>query len=103
MAMPTRQVISPPVRKLIRRGERLEKSLAGETTLAATLTLSVEIRRAGRASTTAKGLPRRESTATGSHSACPKMMSVADVTAMPMKERSEEHTSELQSPVHLVC
>jgi len=28
--MPMAQVIKPPVRKLMRRGERLEKSLAGE-------------------------------------------------------------------------
>ena len=74
------------MRKLMRRGERLEKSLAGETTLAATLTLSVAIRSAIIASTTANGLPRRESTATGSQSAWPKMISVAEVTAIPMKE-----------------
>ena len=34
-------VISPPVRKEIRRGQRLEKSLAGLTTLAAMLVASV--------------------------------------------------------------
>ena len=34
-------VISPPVLKRIQRGKALEKSLAGETTLAAMLTASV--------------------------------------------------------------
>jgi len=51
------QVIKPPRGKLIRRGERFEKSLAGETTFAATLTLSVAMSRAIIARTTAKGLP----------------------------------------------
>ena len=40
-AIPMKQVITPPMRKLIFRGQRLEKSLAGETTLAPMLTLSV--------------------------------------------------------------
>src|SRR5207247_6803584 len=61
ITMPIAQVMRPPVRKLMRRGEMFEKSLAGETTLAATLTLRVAI------------------------------------------SRSEEHTSELQSRVDLVC
>ena len=39
--MPMKQVITPPVRKLIPRGQRFEKSLAGETTFAATLTARV--------------------------------------------------------------
>src|ERR1700747_1351080 len=74
MTMPIAQVIRPPVRKLMRRGERFEKSLAGETTLAATLTLSVAISKAIMARTTAKGLPRRARTATGFQSASPKMI-----------------------------
>src|ERR1035437_2802346 len=41
MRTPTTPVIRPPVRKEIRRGLRLEKSLEGETTLAATLVLRV--------------------------------------------------------------
>src|SRR4051794_1357023 len=28
---------------------------------------------------------------------------MADYTIVPVSDRSEEHTSELQSPVHLVC
>src|SRR6266566_4356034 len=66
------------------RGE-IEKSLAGETTLAATLTLRVAMSKAIMARTTAKGLPRRARTATGFQSASPNMISVAEVTAMPMK------------------
>src|SRR5207237_8498989 len=87
MMMPMAQVMRPPVRKLMRRGERFEKSLAGETTLAATLTLRVAISKAIIARTTAKGLPRRERTATGSQSAGPKMSIVADVTAIPLKKK----------------
>src|SRR2546426_10640592 len=87
MMMPMAQVIRPPVRKLMRRGERLEKSLAGETTLAATLTLSVAISKAIIARTTAKGLPRRARTATGFQSASPKMIRVAEGTAEPEKEK----------------
>jgi len=34
MTIPIKQVITPPVLKLILRGHRLEKSFAGETTLA---------------------------------------------------------------------
>src|SRR5207247_10659683 len=69
ITMPIAQVMRPPVRKLMRRGEMFEKSLAGETTLAATLTLRVAISSAIMARTTAKGFPRRERTATGSQSA----------------------------------
>src|SRR5437879_5703354 len=90
MTMPMAQVMRPPVRKLMRRGERLEKSLAGETTLAATFTLSVAISKAIIARTTAKGFPRRARTATGFQSASPKMMRVTEVTAMPMKPEKEE-------------
>ena len=39
--MPRMPVISPPVLKLMKRGNALAKSLAGETTLAAMLTASV--------------------------------------------------------------
>ena len=54
-AMPMKQVMMPPVRKLIPRGHRLEKSLAGETTLAPILTLSVANRIATSEITTATG------------------------------------------------
>ena len=86
MTMPIAQVINPPVRKLMRRGEIFEKSLAGETTFAATFTLSVAMRSAIIARTTAQGWPSLERTATGSHKASPKIIMVADVTAMPIKE-----------------
>src|SRR5260370_366192 len=86
MRRPTTAVMRPPVRKLMRRGERLEKSLAGETTLAATLTVRVAMSKAIIAKTTAKGLPRRARTATGFQSASPKMIRVAEVTAMSMNE-----------------
>src|SRR5205807_4661117 len=86
MMMPMAQVIRPPARKLMRRGERFEKTLAGETTLAATLTLRVAMSKAIMARTTAQGLPRRARTATGSQRAWPKIIMVAEVTAMPMKE-----------------
>src|SRR2546425_7634897 len=84
--MPTAQVMRPPARKLMRRGERFEKSFAGETTLAATLTLSVAMSSAIMARTTAQELPRRARTATGFQSASPKMIRVAEVTAIPIKE-----------------
>src|SRR5690348_18177874 len=36
--------------------------------------------------------------------ACPKCGELLEVVVeAPQKDRSEEHTSELQSPVHLVC
>ena len=41
MAMPRMPVMRPPVLKRIQRGNALEKSLAGETTLAAMFTASV--------------------------------------------------------------
>src|SRR4029077_15266596 len=83
MTMPMAQVMRPPVRKLMRRGERFEKSLAGETTLAATLTLRVAMSKAIMARTTAQGLPRRARTATGFHRAWPKIIRVAEGKARP--------------------
>ena len=53
-----KQVITPPILKLIFRGYRLEKSLAGETTFAATFTFSVANSNANIATTTAIGLPK---------------------------------------------
>src|ERR1019366_6593741 len=80
--------IRPPVRKLIKRGERFEKSFDGETRFAATLTFSVASSNANIAITTATGFPRRARTWTGSQIACPKIIAVAEVTATPMKEYS---------------
>src|SRR5260370_28921786 len=87
MTMTMAQLRRPPVRKLMRRGERLEKSFAGETTLAATLTLSVAMSNAIMARTTANGLPSRARTATGFQSASPKMIRVAEGTAMAVEEK----------------
>ncbi len=54
-AIPMKQVIMPPVRKLIFRGHRFEKSLAGETTLAPIFTFNVASRIASSEITTATG------------------------------------------------
>ena len=53
--MPMKQVMTPPVRKLIPRGHRFEKSFAGETTFAPMLTFSVASRIATSEITTATG------------------------------------------------
>ncbi len=72
--------------KVIRLGKRFEKSFAGETMLAATLTFNVAISSATMATTTATGLPSLPRTTTGSQMAFPNMIAVAEVTAMPIKE-----------------
>src|SRR5438105_15539665 len=81
-------VISPPVRKEIRRGLRLEKSLAGETTLAATFVVRVAIRIAISAIKATTGRLKRPIRATGSQIASPKMTTDAEVTATPINEYS---------------
>src|SRR5437763_15926239 len=82
--MPIKQVIMPPVRKLIRRGHRLEKSFAGETTLAPMFTLSVASRIAINEITTATGEGNRLSNCTGSQIAAPYIATVAEVTTIPI-------------------
>ena len=64
-------VIRPPVRKLIRRGQRWEKSLAGLTTLAARLVASVATQSESIAITSTTGLLNRVSRSTGSQIAAP--------------------------------
>ena len=65
-------VMMPPVRKLIRRGARLAKSFAGETTLAAMLVESVAMASVISARTESTGLSKRCMSCTGSQIAFPK-------------------------------
>ena len=78
--------MSPPVRKEISRGLRLEKSFEGETTLAATLVFSVAINSAISAIEAISGWLKRPSNATGSQIGAPKITTDAEVTATPMNE-----------------
>ena len=86
MARPRKPVMRPPVRKLMRFGARLEKSLEGETTLAPIFTLSVATRRATRASIAAKGWWNLPNSVMGDQMGSPKMVTEAEVQAIPMKE-----------------
>src|SRR5260370_9553186 len=86
MRMPMQPVMSPPVRNEMRRGLRFEKSLDGETTLAATLVLSVAISRATSATSATAGWLNRPIKATGSQPASPKITNEADATATPVNE-----------------
>ena len=79
-------MIRPPVRNEIRRGFRLEKSLEGETTLAATLVLSVAISSATSATNATTGWLNRAQQRTGSQMASPNSTTEAEVTATPMNE-----------------
>src|ERR1700722_10021776 len=83
---PTTPVISPPVRKEIRRGFKFEKSFEGETTFAATLVFKVATSSATRAMDAITGSWKRARRTTGSQMAWPKRMTDADVTATPMNE-----------------
>src|SRR5215467_1905463 len=83
---PMRQVITPPVLKLIRRGYKFEKSFAGDTIFAATFTFNVASTNAMIAMAIANGDPSFARTATGSQIGWPKMAIVAVVTAMAMNE-----------------
>src|SRR5580700_6927278 len=83
---PMTPVIRPPVRKEIRRGLRFEKSLEGETTLAATLVFSVAMRIAISAINATTGWLNRPISATGSQMGAPNRTADAEVTATPMKE-----------------
>ena len=78
--------MSPPVRKLMRFGARLEKSLEGETTLAPMFTFNVATRRATSASMAAKGWWNFPSSVMGDQMGSPKMVTDAEVQAIPMKE-----------------
>src|SRR5260221_14703475 len=85
--MPMTPVISPPVRKLIRAGARLAKSLAGLTILAAMLVASVERATASMAKVTSILLSNLTARTTGAQMVVPKMIGVADVTATPIKAK----------------
>src|SRR6266545_7352250 len=68
------------------RGARLEKSLAGDTTLAAMLVDSVAMARPTRPMATTSGDENLPTRTVGSQMTSPKMMGVALVTAAPMNE-----------------
>ena len=71
MRMPIRPVTRPPVRKLIQRGNALEKSFAGLTTLAAMFTDSVATTMVNMAMATSARLSKRPTRSTGSQMALP--------------------------------
>ena len=68
----------------MRRGARLEKSLAGDTTLAAMLVVSCASSTTSAPKMMTGGLPMRAMSTTGSQIASPKITIVALVTATPM-------------------
>ena len=74
------------MRKEILRGFKLEKSLDGETTFAATFVFNVAINRAISAIDAINGWLNRPSNATGSQIGSPKITTDAEVTATPMNE-----------------
>ncbi len=85
---PRTAVITPPALAEMRWGARLEKSLAGETTLAARFVDSVATDRPTIARTVMNGPPIRAISFTGSQMSSPKITGVAEVTATPMNENS---------------
>src|SRR5579862_9291988 len=82
--MPTTPVISPPVRNEIKLGRKLEKSLDGETTFAATLVFSVATSSAISATNATSGWLNLPSSTTGSQIGSPKITADAEVTATPI-------------------
>lgn len=80
-------LVSSPVRKLSFCGLRLTKALAGATTFAAMLVLSVATARPNRPRSVGPAPPIFESTATGSAMGAPKITAVADVTTRARKEK----------------
>ena len=72
----------------MRRGARLEKSLAGETTFAAMLVVSCAASTTSAPTMITGGLPIRAISTTGSQIASPKTTIVALVTATPMNANS---------------
>src|ERR1043165_6383321 len=87
MRTPITAVIMPPARKEMRPGARLEMSLAGLTTLAAMLVVSVATESMIREMMITGAEPTRATTSVGSQMVLPKMIGVALVTAMPMKQK----------------
>ena len=88
MRIPITPVMRPPVRKEMSRGLRFEKSLEGDTTLAATLVLSVATSKATSAIKATTGWLNLPSSTTGSQMAWPNKTTEAEVTATPIKEYS---------------
>src|SRR5580692_4928178 len=86
ISTPTTPVIRPPVRKEIRRGLRFEKSLDGETTLAATLVFNVATSSATNAMDATTGWLNLPNRTTGSQMGAPNNTADAEVTATPMNE-----------------
>ncbi len=78
----------PPVLNEIFRGMRFAKPFAGLTTLAAIFVERVATVNAIRAMTTAVVEPSLPTSSTGSQIALPKMTMVAEVTAIPINEKS---------------
>src|SRR5439155_16980441 len=89
MRMPSTPVISPPVLKLMNRGNALAKSLAGDTTLAAMLTATVATTTVNIETATTTGDVNRPTSCTGSQIASPKMMAVALVIITPIAANSD--------------
>jgi hypothetical protein len=83
--MPSAAVLSPPITSLMSLGARLEKSLAGDTTLAAIFVVNWAMSTMTAPRMTKRGLPMRAMSTTGSQIASPKTTVVALVTATPMK------------------
>src|SRR5207249_817732 len=88
MAIPMIPVIMPPVLKLIPFGQRLEKSFAGETALAATFVVSVAMSKDIMEMRVTSGFWNLASRTTGSQIGSPKITTEAEVTATPIKEYS---------------
>ena len=80
-------MISPPLTKLIFFGNKFAKSFAGDTTLAAILVVRVAIINATRDIKIKTGLSNFESRIIGSQIASPYITIVAEVTAIPIKEK----------------
>src|SRR5258708_34650307 len=82
--MPMTAVIIAPVLKLIALGLTFEKSWAGGTMLAAMFVVSVATMRPAIEITIVRGPPTFVSSVIGSPMRCPKITTVAFVTAAPM-------------------
>ncbi len=88
ISIPITPVIYPPIRKLILAGDRLAKSLAGLTILAAILVARVEMATAIMAKLTIHLFSNLLANTKGSHIVEPKTMAVAEVTTTPIKAKS---------------
>ena len=86
--MPIMQVMMPPVLNDIFRGMRFAKPFAGLTTFAAMFVERVATVNAINAMTTAVVEPSLPMSTIGSQIALPKITIVAEVTAIPIKEKS---------------